>query len=462
MSNLSICKIGVGPSSSHTLGPLIAGNRFCEQIAPKLESITHITITLYGSLSLTGKGHLTHRAILWGLENLQAKTLTKELQAATIARADKEHKLNLCGSKLIAFDPERDIIFSQEFLPLHENALTIQAFGSAESSTDSSAQKPIESATYYSIGGGFVKSQQELEDERSGGDVPSALGEEMFAIDSATTALYLCDEHGWNLAKLSLEYEKQFAPESTIRDYCLEIWQTMQEVYAQGTHPTEPYLPGNLHLKRRANGLYERLQITSDPLGIIDFISLYAIAIAEENASGARVVTAPTNGACAVIPAVMLYLKNHTIGFNDDKAVDFLLTAMLVGALIKKNASISGAEAGCQAEIGSASSMAAAAFATVLGADAKKSCNAAEMAMEHHLGLTCDPVMGLVQIPCIERNAFGAIKAISAARMAMTRKSTPKVSLDEVIATMYQTGKDMNAKYRETSLGGLATLSSVC
>lgn len=464
-SNLSICKIGVGPSSSHTLGPLIAGNRFCKRIESNLDLIERIRITLYGSLSLTGKGHLTHRAILWGLENLQAKTLTKELQAATIARADKEHRLNLCGRKIVEFDPERDIIFSQEFLPLHENALTIQAFGSSgadtrESSTDSS--KIIESITYYSVGGGFVKSQQELEDERNGGGEIDGLGEGMFAIDSATTALYLCDEHGWNLAKLSLEYEKQFSPQSTIRDYCLEIWQTMQEVYAQGTHPTESYLPGNLHLKRRANGLYERLQITSDPLGIIDFISLYAIAIAEENASGARVVTAPTNGACAVIPAVMLYLKNHTIGFNDDKAVDFLLTAMLVGALIKKNASISGAEAGCQAEIGSASSMAAAAFATALGADAKKSCNAAEMAMEHHLGLTCDPVMGLVQIPCIERNAFGAIKAISAARMAMTRKSTPKVSLDEVIATMYQTGKDMNAKYRETSLGGLATLSSVC
>lgn len=480
-SNLSICKIGVGPSSSHTLGPLIAGNRFCTLVESKLDSIERVRITLYGSLSLTGRGHLSDRAILWGLENLQAKSLSKELQAATIARAYESHALNLCGRKLIGFEPERDIVFSDEFLPLHENALKIEAFGAGanaksandESTQDSAAESKaresktpestlIESAIYYSIGGGFVKSQQELQDERSGSVVADELGEGLFGIDSATTALYLCDEHGWSLSQLSLEYEKQFAPESAIRDYCLEIWQTMQEVYAQGTHPSDPYLPGDLRLKRRANGLYERLQITSDPLGIIDFISLYAIAIAEENASGARVVTAPTNGACAVIPAVMLYLKNHTIGFNDEKAVEFLLTAMLIGALIKKNASISGAEAGCQAEIGSASSMAAAAFATALGADAKKACNAAEMAMEHHLGLTCDPVMGLVQIPCIERNAFGAIKAISAARMAMTRKSTPKVSLDEVIATMYQTGKDMNAKYRETSLGGLATLSSVC
>ncbi|GAB0173636.1 hypothetical protein NHP164001_16570 [Helicobacter trogontum] len=204
------------------------------------------------------------------------------------------------------------------------------------------------------------------------------------------------------------------------------------------------------------------MKATTDPMGIIDFISLYAIAIAEENGSGAKVVTAPINGACAVIPAVMLYLKNHTIGFGDDEVISFLLTAMLIGSFYKKNASISGAEAGCQAEIGSASSMAAA-MASVLGAEARVACNAAEMAMEHHLGLTCDPVGGLVQIPCIERNAFGAIKAISAARMAMTRKNIPVVSLDEVIKTMYQTGKDMNAKYRETSLGGLAkTLSSVC
>lgn len=237
----------------------------------------------------------------------------------------------------------------------------------------------------------------------------------------------------------------------------------MQEVYENGTNPTQEYLPGKLHLRRRAKGLYERVKATTDPMGIIDFISLYAIAIAEENGSGAKVVTAPTNGACAVIPAVMLYLKNHTIGFGDKEAIDFLLTAMLIGSFYKKNASISGAEAGCQAEIGSASSMAAAAMASVLGAEARVACNAAEMAMEHHLGLTCDTVGGLVQIPCIERNAFGAIKAISAARMAMTRKSIPIVSLDEVIKTMYQTGKDMNAKYRETSLGGLAkTLSSVC
>ena len=223
-----------------------------------------------------------------------------------------------------------------------------------------------------------------------------------------------------------------------------------------GINPKSLTLPGPIKLHRRAKGLFERLFASDDAMATLDFISLYALAVAEENASGARVVTAPTNGACGVIPAVMLYLKNHTKNFNEDKVVDFLLTAMLIGSFYKKNASISGAEAGCQAEIGSASSMAAAAMATVQGASAAVASAAAETAMEHHLGLTCDPVAGLVQIPCIERNAFGAIKAIAAARLAIIRKSTPRVSLDEVIKTMYETGKDMNARYRETSLGGLA------
>ncbi|RDU67679.1 L-serine ammonia-lyase [Helicobacter didelphidarum] len=456
MSNLNIFKIGVGPSSSHTLGPLVAGNLFCNKIESnntesKLDVITKITINLHGSLSLTGKGHLTDKAILWGLSNLKPRDLHAEIQEQ-VNKGVLEHKiLNLCGKKQIMFDYDQDLVFNNDYLPLHENGLEVKAFDNMDNI--------IESQVYYSVGGGFVKTKEELED---GADSSTQANVKM-QIDNATKALYLCDEKGYNLAQLSLEYEKQFVSESNVREYCLEIWATMQEVYMNGINPKADTLPGGMHLHRRAKGLAERVKATTDPMGIIDFISLYAISIAEENASGAKVVTAPTNGACAVIPAVMLYLKNHTIGFNDDKAVEFLLTAMLIGSFYKKNASISGAEAGCQAEIGSASSMAAGAMATVLGAEARKACNAAEMAMEHHLGLTCDPVGGLVQIPCIERNAFGAIKAISAARMAMTRKSIPMVSLDEVIKTMYQTGKDMNAKYRETSLGGLAkTLSSVC
>ncbi|WP_230095190.1 L-serine ammonia-lyase [Campylobacter coli] len=454
MSNLNIFKIGVGPSSSHTLGPMLAGNLFCKKIAKKLEKIERIQIILYGSLSLTGKGHLSDKAVIWGLNGLEAKNLSAAIQEEANKNAIDKGKINLCGEKELRFNYEKDLIFSKEFLPLHENGMQIKAFNVKGETVDEE--------TYYSIGGGFVLTAAELE-KRDKGSSQGKNKKPDIELNNAKQALELCKKRDWDLAELSYRYELQFHTKEEIRSYCLEIWEVMQEVYYNGTHPNEDYLPGKLHLKRRAKGLKERVAMTTDPMGIIDFISLYAIAIAEENASGAKVVTAPTNGACAVIPAVMLYLKNHTIGFSDEKAIEFLLVAMLIGSFYKKNASISGAEAGCQAEIGSASSMAAAAMATVLGANAFKACNAAEMAMEHHLGLTCDPVGGLVQIPCIERNAFGAIKAISAARMAMTRKSIPIVSLDEVIETMYETGKDMNYKYKETSLGGLATnLKTVC
>ncbi|HEA8244162.1 TPA: L-serine ammonia-lyase [Campylobacter coli] len=454
MSNLNIFKIGVGPSSSHTLGPMLAGNLFCKKISKKLDKIEKIQVTLYGSLSLTGKGHLSDKAVIWGLNALEAKNLSAAIQEEANKNAIDKGKINLCGEKELQFNYEKDLIFSKEFLPLHENGMQIKAFNVKGETVDEE--------TYYSIGGGFVLTAAELE-KRDKGSFQGKNKKLDIELNNAKQALELCKKRDWDLAELSYRYELQFHTKEEIRSYCLEIWEVMQEVYYNGTHPSEDYLPGKLRLKRRAKGLKERVAMTTDPMGIIDFISLYAIAIAEENASGAKVVTAPTNGACAVIPAVMLYLKNHTIGFSDEKAIEFLLVAMLIGSFYKKNASISGAEAGCQAEIGSASSMAAGAMATVLGANAFKACNAAEMAMEHHLGLTCDPVGGLVQIPCIERNAFGAIKAISAARMAMTRKSTPVVSLDEVIETMYETGKDMNYKYKETSLGGLATnLKTVC
>ncbi len=454
MSNLNIFKIGVGPSSSHTLGPMLAGNLFCKKISKKLDKIEKIQVTLYGSLSLTGKGHLSDKAVIWGLNALEAKNLSAAIQEEANKNAIDKGKINLCGEKELQFNYEKDLIFSKEFLPLHENGMQIKAFNVKGETLDEE--------TYYSIGGGFVLTAAELE-KRDKGSSQGKNKKLDIELNNAKQALELCKKRDWDLAELSYRYELQFHTKEEIRSYCLEIWEVMQEVYYNGTHPSEDYLPGKLRLKRRAKGLKERVAMTTDPMGIIDFISLYAIAIAEENASGAKVVTAPTNGACAVIPAVMLYLKNHTIGFSDEKAIEFLLVAMLIGSFYKKNASISGAEAGCQAEIGSASSMAAGAMATVLGANAFKACNAAEMAMEHHLGLTCDPVGGLVQIPCIERNAFGAIKAISAARMAMTRKSTPVVSLDEVIETMYETGKDMNYKYKETSLGGLATnLKTVC
>lgn len=452
MSNFDIFKIGVGPSSSHTLGPLLAGNLFCEKIAHKVQEVARIKVILQGSLSLTGKGHLSDCAVIWGLNALKATNLTCAVQSEVLKDAHNG-SLNLCGAKKIAFDYKRDIEFSNEFSPLHENTLIITAFDKNGSVLDSE--------TYCSIGGGFVKTKSQIQTQNSGESKRENLA---INIQSAKDCLNLCAKNEWDLANLSLNYELQFHSKAEIYDFCALIWDTMQESYRAGIHPSEIYLPGKLNLKRRAVGLSKRLTITNDdPLAIIDFVSLYAIAIAEENASGARVVTAPTNGACAVIPAVMLYLKNHTAGFTHEKAVRFLLVAMLIGSLYKKNATISGAEAGCQAEIGSASSMAAAGMATIMGGSASAACNAAEIAMEHHLGLTCDPVEGLVQIPCIERNAFGAIKAISAARMALSRKSTPRVALDEIIITMYETGKDMNAKYKETALGGLAkVVGSVC
>lgn len=457
-SNLDIFKIGVGPSSSHTLGPMLCANQFCDHLKSDLDKIYKIKIFLHGSLALTGLGHLTDKAIIWGLSGLIAKNLTKESQDNCYQRVTTKHELLFAGQKVITFDPNKDIKFIAENLPYHENGLILQALD----------QHGIIffQEEYYSIGGGFIKTKEQFEQEQEQAKtnkIDKSKSDLELICNNASDAIALCEQHNFNFAKLSLEYEKQFHNEATIKNYCLEIFEVMQECYKNGCNPKDEYLPGSLHLKRRAKGLSELLCVTTDPMGIIDYITLYAIAIAEENASGAKVVTAPTNGACAVIPAVMLYLKNHTIGFNEDQVINFLLTAMLIGSFYKKNASISGAEAGCQAEIGAASSMAAGAMATVMGADAITACNAAEVAMEHHLGLTCDPVGGLVQIPCIERNAFGAIKAITAARMSMSRKSQARVTLDEVIKTMYETGKDMNQKYRETSLGGLAVnLNSCC
>lgn len=444
-SNLNVFKIGVGPSSSHTLGPMLAAKDFCNKIIKKLHAITSIEITLYGSLSLTGRGHLSDSAVIWGLSGLEVLNLTKDIQKECLNRARQDRVLNLCGKKLIDFNPILDIGFSHEFLKEHENALTIKAY--------SASKDLIEEQTYFSVGGGFIKTKEQMLEKKE-----SLVDNNLFEIKNATCALDLCKKHNINLCELSLKYELQFHSQDEIYSYLKKVYSVMQDVYNEGINTKELYLPGPLKLKRRAPTLLQNLKQSDDPLAIIDNISLYAIAIAEENASGGRVVTAPTNGACAVIPAVMLYLKNHTKGFDDKKACDFLLTAMLIGSFYIQNASISGAEAGCQAEIGSASSMAAAAMATVMGANCERACNAAEIAMEHHLGLTCDPVYGLVQIPCIERNAFGAIKAISAARMAIARKDNQKVNLDEVIATMYKTGKDMSYKYKETAQGGLAAI----
>lgn len=446
MSNLDIFKVGVGPSSSHTLGPMIAAATFLKLL--DLEKTEKIMITLYGSLSLTGKGHLSDLAVLWGLSGQNPDNISSKAQEEIKKLVFKHNKLNLDAKKEIAFNYEKDLYFSKVFLKYHQNALKIEAL-------DKNGRL-LKSEIYYSIGGGFIKIHSLLNTEDK--DQKKEAIKPALELNSAAELIAKSHEYKLSLSELSLKYELQFNNEKYIKNYCLRIWEVMQAAYKRGINPKDPSLPGSLKLHRRAKGLKERLVDNDDPLGVLDFISLYAISIAEENAAGAQVVTAPTNGACAVIPAVMLYLK-HSEDFSDDRAYSFLLAAMLIGSLYRKNASISGAEAGCQAEIGAASSMAAAAMADVKGASADIACNAAEAAMEHHLGLTCDPVDGLVQIPCIERNAFGAIKAVLAARMCMGRKSTPVISLDEVIKAMYETGKDMDQKYKETSLGGLA---SVC
>lgn len=429
---------------------MLGAQLFCKKIQNNIHKISRIETTLFGSLSLTGKGHLSDKAVIWGLNGLEVNKLTSNLQEKIIKRAMKDKTIKLCNIKDISFIYDRDIIFNNSFLPLHQNAMRFKAFD---------GDKEIYSETYYSIGGGFIKTENEILQNNNTKETTAKL-----KINSAKDIIDINNVSKKSLSEISLEYELQFHTKEYIDKYCLEMWDVMQDSFMRGCNPESLNLPGPLKLHRRAKGLYDRLSPSSDPFGIVDYISLYAIAIAEENASGGKVVTAPTNGACAVIPSVMLYLKNHTATFDDKAVIDFLLCAMMIGSLYKKNASISGAEAGCQAEIGSASSMAAASIASVLGANVHQACNAAEIAMEHHLGLTCDPAFGLVQIPCIERNAFGAIKAISAARMSMNRRSTPVVSLDKIIETMYQTGKDMDSKYKETALGGLAkTINiSVC
>lgn len=445
ISNLSIFKIGVGPSSSHTVGPMLACNLFCNALGENVAKVERVKIELYGSLSLTGRGHLTDMACIIGLNGIRAKELTPSLKDNSISLAMQEHKINLAGKKEIDFSYERDVIFHQDFLPLHENGMRVGAYNARS--------EVVFEQVYYSVGGGFIATEEALKNP------PKQEKDQnlKIAFSSAKELLAFCEKYNKTIAEISLEYEEQFNSKEYVQNYLREIWEAMQDSYRNGCS-TEGILPGPLKLKRRAPELIKSNFDPKDPLSFVDQVSLYAIAIAEENGAGGRVVTAPTNGACAVVPAVMLYLQALYGNEFDQKVIDFLLVAIAIGSLYKKNASISGAEAGCQAEIGSASSMAAAAAAYIMGGDAYQICSAAEIAMEHHLGLTCDPVAGLVQIPCIERNAFGAIKAISAARMALSRKSQPKVGLDEVIKTMYQTGKDMDHRYKETSLGGLASL----
>ncbi|SMB86412.1 L-serine dehydratase [Pasteurella testudinis DSM 23072] len=447
ISVFDIFKIGIGPSSSHTVGPMKAGKQFLDDLAQQelLAQIDQIKVDVYGSLSLTGRGHSTDTAVIMGLAGYLPEDVDIEGIPAFIDNLKKTALLAIaCGQYQVKFDFEQDLVFQREFLPLHENGMKIHALRQG---------KVLYSQTYYSIGGGFIVDEahfnQVVENEIN---VP-------FPYRNAADILKQCKDNGLSISGLMLKNEIALHGKSAVNDYLQRIWQTMWDCMQRGLN-TEGLLPGPLKVTRRATALRHMLEsnnsLSNDPMKIIDWVNMFALAINEENAAGGRVVTAPTNGACGIVPAVLAYYQQFIAPLTEETIARYLLTAGIIGSLYKMNASISGAEVGCQGEVGVACSMASAGLTEILGGTPDQVCIAAEIGMEHNLGLTCDPVNGQVQVPCIERNAIASVKAINASRMALRRTSSPSVSLDKVIETMYETGKDMNSKYRETSTGGLA------
>lgn len=447
ISTFDMFKIGIGPSSSHTLGPMKAGKAFVDELADRdlLEKVTRVQADIYGSLALTGKGHATDNAIIMGLAGNVPETVDVDGMPVFLERVRSTERFCLrCGGKEVDFPRDRGVIFHDECLPLHENGMTLTAFDGEE---------VVLKKTYYSIGGGFI-----LDEESFGAPVTDAVSAP-FEFHSAEELLDHCARQEMSIPEIAWKNELALRPKNEIDHHLVKVWDVMQTGIQRGSS-TEGILPGELRVPRRAAALRKRLEAGdfNDPLVIMSWINMFALAVNEENALGGRVVTAPTNGACGVIPAVLSYYDKFVQPVTRDMFEDYFLTCTQIGALYKMNASISGAEVGCQGEVGVACSMAAAGLAQLMGGSPEQVCAAAEIGMEHHLGLTCDPVCGQVQVPCIERNAVAAVTAVNSARMALQRESKPTVSLDKVIATMYQTGKDMNAKYRETSLGGLATV----
>ncbi|MDZ7278227.1 L-serine ammonia-lyase [Pantoea eucrina] len=447
ISVFDMFKVGIGPSSSHTVGPMKAGKQFVDLLTEqgKLQAITRVAVDVYGSLSLTGKGHHTDIAIIMGLAGFEPATVDIDSIPAFIKDVEQRERLLLAqGAHEVDFPREGGMVFRSENLSLHENGMTLYAF---------EGDLLVLSKTYYSIGGGFIVDEahfgESVLDEVS---VP-------YPFHSAKALLAHCHETGLSLSGLVMKNELALHDREEIYAYFGHVWQTMQACIDRGLN-TEGVLPGPLRVPRRAASL-RRLLVSSnkhsnDPMNVIDWVNMFALAVNEENAAGGRVVTAPTNGACGIVPAVLAYYDHFIETVTPDTFLRYFLASGAIGVLYKMNASISGAEVGCQGEVGVACSMAAAGLAELLGASPEQVCVAAEIGMEHNLGLTCDPVAGQVQVPCIERNAIASVKAINAARMALRRTSEPRVSLDKVIETMYETGKDMNAKYRETSRGGLA------
>jgi L-serine dehydratase len=451
ISVFDLFKIGIGPSSSHTVGPMRAALMFAAGLRDNglLERVCAIRSELFGSLGATGKGHGSDKAVLLGLEGEAPDLIDPSIIADRLAFIRREKALKVLGTHRIDFDEAAHLIFHRrKTLPFHPNGMTFTALGAAG--------EELACKTYYSVGGGFV-----VNDAGTGaGRLKEDDTQLPYPFKSGDDLLALAKEHAMSFSQLMMENEKAWRTEAEIREGLLRIWGVMQACVKRGCEQ-EGVLAGGMKLKRRAKELHRKLASTPeaglrDPLTALDWVNLYALAVNEENAAGGRVVTAPTNGAAGIIPAVLHYYARFVPGANDDGVVRFLLTAAAIGILYKENASISGAEVGCQGEVGVACSMAAGALAEVMGGTPAQVENAAEIGMEHNLGLTCDPVGGLVQVPCIERNAMGSIKAINAARLALRGDGTHFVSLDKVIKTMRETGADMMLKYKETSRGGLA------
>ncbi|MGN6525441.1 MAG: L-serine ammonia-lyase [Burkholderiaceae bacterium] len=455
VSVFDLFKIGIGPSSSHTVGPMRAARLFVARLAHEgaLDRTARVKADLYGSLGATGKGHGSDKAVLLGLAGHEPDTVDIEQVPAILDGIRERRRVALNGSREIAFDESADLVMHRrETLPFHANGMRFTAYD------DAGAE--LENRVYYSVGGGFVVSDEVAADGTRQKTIAPDTTVLPYPFHSGDDLLRLAQEHGLSIAELMRRNERHWRSDAELHEGLMRIWHVMQECVARGLR-TEGVLPGGFKVKRRAAGLYRALTTNPeaalrDPLQVMDWVNLYALAVNEENAAGGRVVTAPTNGAAGIVPAVLHYYTRFVPGATDAGVVDFMLTAAAIGILYKENASISGAEVGCQGEVGVACSMAAAGLAAVMGGTPRQVENAAEIGMEHHLGLTCDPVGGLVQIPCIERNAIASVKAINAARMALRGDGTHHVSLDKVIKTMRETGADMQTKYKETARGGLA------
>ena len=451
VSVFELFKIGIGPSSSHTVGPMLAAHTFIQRLQNSnlLTQVGSLEVTLFGSLAYTGRGHGTDKAVLLGMSGEKPDLVDPDRIDDIVQEIQDSGMIKLAGQHSVDFSEKTDLVFNKrEELPHHTNGMRFKAL---DETGDIILQRE-----YYSVGGGFVVNQDEAAADRIVKDATPL----PYPFSSGNELLALCASHNLSFAGIQMANEKQWRSEQEIRDGLLKIWGAMHSCIKRGYQATGE-LPGGLKVHRRAPSLYRELSQSSesadrDPLKIIDWVNLYALAVNEENAAGGRVVTAPTNGAAGIIPAVLNYYYNFIHHSNEDGIIEFLLTAGAIGILYVLNASISGAEVGCQGEVGVACSMAAGGLTAAMGGTMSQVENAAEIGMEHNLGLTCDPVGGLVQIPCIERNAMGSVKAINAQRLAMQGEGKHKVSLDKVIKTMRETGADMKNHYKETSRGGLA------